>query len=203
MSRVGGGAGRAAGHAAAGVEWMGAAKVGTSCKIAALWAHGMAPITGTHLSPLTPCPLPPSLYFGESNVEGMLNTLLPLHEMMRKQGPTTLKEIAFVQVGALGAAVLALLRRPACVVWSGLVTLLPFFLKLAQRQTFLTCSCISRPAQAYGRELDEAYEWCLKYKQSRKVRRQWGPCLLDSCAALWAWHAGRAHRLSCLPLPLP
>ena len=23
--------------------------------------------------------------------------------------------------------------------------------------------------QAYGRELDEAYEWCLKYKQSRKV----------------------------------
>ncbi|KAL4435039.1 hypothetical protein ABPG77_003864 [Micractinium sp. CCAP 211/92] len=58
------------------------------------------------------------LYFGESNVEGMLSTLLPLHEMMRKQGPTTLKEIAFVQ--------------------------------------------------AYGRELDEAYEWCLKYKQSRK-----------------------------------
>jgi FKBP12-rapamycin complex-associated protein len=27
----------------------------------------------------------------------MLNTLLPLHEMMRKQGPTTLKEIAFSQ----------------------------------------------------------------------------------------------------------
>lgn len=58
------------------------------------------------------------LYFGESNVEGMLSTLLPLHEMMRKQGPTTLKEIAFVQ--------------------------------------------------AYGRELEEAYEWCLKYKVSRK-----------------------------------
>ena len=58
------------------------------------------------------------LYFGESNVEGMLSTLLPLHEMMRKQGPTTLKEIAFVQ--------------------------------------------------AYGRELDEAHEWCLKYKASRK-----------------------------------
>lgn len=48
-----------------------------------------------------PLPLPlPSLYFGESNVEGMLNTLLPLHEMMRKQGPTTLKEIAFVQASA-------------------------------------------------------------------------------------------------------
>lgn len=58
------------------------------------------------------------LYFGESNVAGMLNTLFPLHEMMRKQGPTTLKEIAFVQ--------------------------------------------------AYGRELDEAFEWCLKYKASRK-----------------------------------
>jgi len=58
------------------------------------------------------------LYFGESNAEGMLNTLLPLHEMMQKQGPTTLKEIAFVQ--------------------------------------------------AYGRELDEAHEWCLKYQVSRK-----------------------------------
>ena len=30
-------------------------------------------------------------------MEGMLNTLLPLHEMMEKNGPTTLKEIAFVQ----------------------------------------------------------------------------------------------------------
>ncbi|KAG2491268.1 hypothetical protein HYH03_010473, partial [Edaphochlamys debaryana] len=37
------------------------------------------------------------LYFGESNVEGMLHTLLPLHEMLEKTGPTTLKEIAFVQ----------------------------------------------------------------------------------------------------------
>ena len=37
------------------------------------------------------------LYFGESNVEGMLNTLLPLHDMMDKNGPSTLKEIAFVQ----------------------------------------------------------------------------------------------------------
>lgn len=38
-------------------------------------------------------------YFGESNVEAMLNTLMPLHEMMHENGPTTLKEIAFVQVG--------------------------------------------------------------------------------------------------------
>ena len=37
-------------------------------------------------------------YFGESNVEAMLNTLMPLHEMMHDNGPTTLKEIAFVQV---------------------------------------------------------------------------------------------------------
>lgn len=27
----------------------------------------------------------------------MLNTLLPLHELLDKAGPTTLKEIAFVQ----------------------------------------------------------------------------------------------------------
>lgn len=40
------------------------------------------------------------LYFGESNVEAMLATLLPLHEMMERQGPSqlTTKEIAFVQV---------------------------------------------------------------------------------------------------------
>ena len=37
-------------------------------------------------------------YFGESNVEAMLATLMPLHEMMARNGPTTLKEIAFVQV---------------------------------------------------------------------------------------------------------
>ena len=37
-------------------------------------------------------------YFGESNVDAMLATLMPLHEMMAHQGPTTLKEIAFVQV---------------------------------------------------------------------------------------------------------
>ena len=37
-------------------------------------------------------------YFGESNVEAMLNTLLPLHQMMEENGPTTLKEIAFMQV---------------------------------------------------------------------------------------------------------
>ncbi|BDA44527.1 Serine/threonine-protein kinase TOR [Coccomyxa sp. Obi] len=57
-------------------------------------------------------------YFGESNVDAMLGTLMPLHEMMARQGPTTLKEIAFVQ--------------------------------------------------AYGRELAEAYEWCQKYRVSRR-----------------------------------
>lgn len=37
------------------------------------------------------------LYFGESNVEGMLATLLPLHDMVRNSNASTLKEIAFVQ----------------------------------------------------------------------------------------------------------
>ena len=37
-------------------------------------------------------------YFGESNVEAMLNTLMPLHEMMQANGGITLKEIAFVKV---------------------------------------------------------------------------------------------------------
>ena len=34
------------------------------------------------------------LYFGESNVQGMLAVLTPLHGVMKKSGPTTLKEIA-------------------------------------------------------------------------------------------------------------
>lgn len=37
------------------------------------------------------------LYFGERNVEGMLTVLEPLHAMLN-EGPTTLKEVAFMQV---------------------------------------------------------------------------------------------------------
>ena len=37
-------------------------------------------------------------YFGESNVDAMLSTLMPLHEMMQANGGITLKEIAFVKV---------------------------------------------------------------------------------------------------------
>ena len=47
----------------------------------------------------------PGQYFGESNVEAMLITLMPLHEMMARNGPTTLKEIAFVQVRPLLQAI--------------------------------------------------------------------------------------------------
>lgn len=38
------------------------------------------------------------LYFGESDVQGMLNVLQPLHQQMANTGPSTLKEIAFIQV---------------------------------------------------------------------------------------------------------
>jgi FKBP12-rapamycin complex-associated protein len=58
------------------------------------------------------------LYFGENNVDAMLNVLLPLHILLEKNGPETLQEIAFIQ--------------------------------------------------AYGRELQEAHEWCNKYRVSRK-----------------------------------
>lgn len=37
------------------------------------------------------------LYFGEHNIEGMLNVLEPLHTML-EDGAETLKETAFVQV---------------------------------------------------------------------------------------------------------
>lgn len=57
------------------------------------------------------------LYFGERNVEGMLNVLEPLHVML-EEGATTLKEVAFIQ--------------------------------------------------AYGRELQEAHECCMKYRRTGK-----------------------------------
>lgn len=57
------------------------------------------------------------LYFGERNVEGMLNVLEPLHGML-EEGPTTLNEVAFIQ--------------------------------------------------AYGRELQEAHECCMKYRRTGK-----------------------------------
>ncbi len=40
-------------------------------------------------------------YFGDGNIAAMLATLLPLHAMLQKPGPVTLKETAFVQVGGL------------------------------------------------------------------------------------------------------
>lgn len=49
-------------------------------------------------------------YFGESNVEAMLNTLMPLHEMMQANGGITLKEIAFVKVLAPFCCLLLLVR---------------------------------------------------------------------------------------------
>ena len=39
-------------------------------------------------------------YFAEHNVEGMLATLRPLHEMM-DNGPETLREVTFQQVHTL------------------------------------------------------------------------------------------------------
>ena len=138
------------------------------------------------------------LYFGESNVEGMLSTLLPLHEMMRKQGPTTLKEIAFVQVGPSPGRSPSSFRCYAFVplvfgggegggagVWrrrtrtrrglgeSMCNTRMPCRPArppaLPPRLRPLCARARARvPPQAYGRELDEAYEWCLKYRQSRK-----------------------------------
>ncbi|KAG0649662.1 Serine threonine-kinase tor2 [Hyphodiscus hymeniophilus] len=58
------------------------------------------------------------LYFGDRNIEGMFNTLAPLHEML-DHGPETLREISF--------------------------------------------------AQTFGRDLQEAREWCFTYRQSGDV----------------------------------
>lgn len=57
------------------------------------------------------------LYFGDHNVQGMLNVLKPLHQMLDK-GPETMREIAF--------------------------------------------------QQAFGKELQEAQDWCNKFQRSGK-----------------------------------
>jgi FKBP12-rapamycin complex-associated protein len=59
------------------------------------------------------------LYFAEHNVEGMLEVLRPMHELMQK-GPETLREITF--------------------------------------------------QQQLGRDLQEAQDWCERYKQSRQEK---------------------------------
>lgn len=38
------------------------------------------------------------LYFGEHNIEGMLNVLEPLHAMLKEEIERTIKEQAFIQV---------------------------------------------------------------------------------------------------------
>ncbi|EHL03180.1 putative Phosphatidylinositol 3-kinase tor2 [Glarea lozoyensis 74030] len=58
------------------------------------------------------------LYFGDRNIEGMFNTLAPLHDML-DAGPETLREISF--------------------------------------------------AQTFGRDLQEAREWCFAYRQSGDI----------------------------------
>jgi FKBP12-rapamycin complex-associated protein len=58
------------------------------------------------------------LYFGDRNIEGMFNTLAPLHDML-DAGPQTLREISF--------------------------------------------------AQTFGRDLQEAREWCFAYRQSGDI----------------------------------
>lgn len=58
------------------------------------------------------------LYFGDHNIEGMFQTLQPLHELLEK-GPETLREISF--------------------------------------------------AQAFGRDLKEAQDWCAQYDSSKDV----------------------------------
>ena len=64
------------------------------------------------------------MYFGEQNVEGMLNVLAPLHAIMERQGAETLQEISFVQVLTLtltltlgsGFGLAQTLTLPCCVI---------------------------------------------------------------------------------------
>ncbi|KAK6613707.1 FAT domain-containing protein [Botrytis cinerea] len=58
------------------------------------------------------------LYFGDHNIEGMFNTLAPLHDML-DNGPETLREISF--------------------------------------------------AQTFGRDLQEAREWCITYQRTKDL----------------------------------
>jgi hypothetical protein len=104
----------------------------------------------------------------------MLAVLLPLHEKMERQGPTTLKEIAFVQVCAWGGVPRSgPARRPVEQMLKGSAVpsaCLPALFG-PQRRPRASSFFLPPPRllpQAYGRELSEAYEWLSKYRASRK-----------------------------------
>jgi len=84
------------------------------------------------------------LYFGENNINGMLQTLMPLHEMMQPAA-------AGGGAGGAGGALDALPPSTRDVIGRGPTT--PVEISFVQQ---------------YGRDLNEAHQWCLKYAQSRK-----------------------------------
>lgn len=87
------------------------------------------------------------LYFGESNVDGMLATLLPLHDLMERPPagqPSPLAATSSLDTSMMHASIRDLDQK-------GPTT--PMEISFVQQ---------------YGRELQEAHDWCLKYRQSKK-----------------------------------
>ena len=133
----------------------------------------------------------------------MLATLLPLHEMMHKQARSCTRLNSYRAASALGLTRSAPSQGGRLVLrdlWAQADLPTSVCMKKGQMGAMGELRggrSYSRPnpppptslpsraqgpttlkeiafVQAYGRELDEAYDWCLKYKQSRKVggRRQ-------------------------------
>ncbi|CAG9463067.1 unnamed protein product [Pedinophyceae sp. YPF-701] len=110
------------------------------------------------------------LYFGENNAEGMLATLLPLHDMMEPGGsaqtpaPTPSPAPSAAPSAVSAATVTA---APAAPAGDRNVGALPASARDLEHEGPTTPMEVSF-VQHYGRELREAHDWCMKYRASRR-----------------------------------
>ena len=104
------------------------------------------------------------LYFGERNVKGMFAALEPLHQMIER-GPQTLKETSFNQVTCM-----KLLLLDGIPVFNRLNSYPSNTEDVPVRAKYLGVTSCLFTAQAYGRDLMEAQEWCRKYQRSGNVK---------------------------------
>jgi FKBP12-rapamycin complex-associated protein len=107
------------------------------------------------------------MYFGEQNVEGMLNVPSQTHPLGAPKTPSASSK--FFLGGMAAAQVLAPLHA------------------IMERQGAETLQEISF-VQAYGRELSEAHDWCNKYRRSRReaeLNQVWGLLVYHRSCLRW------------------
>lgn len=121
----------------------------------------------------------------QNNIDGMLSTLLPLHEMMQPLGRTTSEAAAYLDQSSvppsIRCAICFLEPHPClhCLTRAEIISnctsacqlgaitpRVPYRRDVVSRgpTTPMELSFV----QQYGQDLNEAHQWCLKYTQSKK-----------------------------------